>query len=175
MTIAMKAEQSLLKQDEFATLSQTHYPALYGVEGPVLSDMRQRVRSLHDKERTLARSMRRAIRGKGAERGGSFPGNVEKPTRRKQVFAGALKRLNREIHRRRAAEAREALREASSRALAMKTAADGARSPDPGRTAHHGMRSQESSRRRMAVNRAKVGSVSQATKNAQAVRDDRGT
>ncbi|TDR90136.1 hypothetical protein [Enterovirga rhinocerotis] len=169
MTIALKTERSLLSQDEFATLAQTHYPALYEVDGAALPDLRQRIRTLRDKERTLARTLRRSIRGKAGERGGSFPGNIEKPARRKQVFAGALKRLNKEADRRRVMEAREALRGA----VAAKQAADGTGAPDPGRTGRTGMRPQESARRRTAVNRAKVGSVSQATRNAQARRDAR--
>ena len=48
---------------------------------------------MRDKERTLARENRRAVRGKGAQRGASFPGTAEHPLQRKQVFAAALKRV----------------------------------------------------------------------------------
>src|SRR5215510_15750765 len=78
---------------------------------------------MRDKERTLACENRRAVRGKGAQRGASFPGTAEHPLRRKQVFAAALKRVNREIDRMRKLEARTAHIEAARRALAMRRAA----------------------------------------------------
>jgi hypothetical protein len=62
--------------------------------------LRQRLRDMRNKERTLARENRRALRGKGAPRGGSFPGTAEHPPlQRKQVFAAALKRVSKEIGR----------------------------------------------------------------------------
>ena len=110
MSLSIKAESFVLKQDEFELVSQTHYPALLEANDESLATMQQRVRALQDRERTLVRSMRRSIRGETETRGASFPGNVEKPSRRKQVFTRALKRLNRETARRRAIAAREALK-----------------------------------------------------------------
>jgi hypothetical protein len=68
---------------------------------------------MRDKERTLASENRRAVRGKGAQRGASFPGTAEHPLRRKQVFAAALKRVNREIDRMHKLEVRTAHIEAA--------------------------------------------------------------
>jgi hypothetical protein len=173
MALPLKTEHALMKRDEIEILSQTHHPAILDAEDKSLTDVRLRIRSLLDKERSLVRSMRRSIRGKADARGGSFPGDVEKPAQRKQVLAGALKRLNKELSRRRAVEAREATRNAARRALALKDASGAGGAPRGGRTASEGMRSVENTKRRTSVNRDKVGSVSQRTKKAQAAKDAR--
>ena len=96
MTLSIKTENSLLKQDEIAFVAGTHYPAIVEADDKALAEMRKRIRDLQEKERTFVRQMRRSIRGKADARGGSFPGEVERPSRRKQVWAQAAKRLNRE-------------------------------------------------------------------------------
>jgi len=88
------------------------------------------------------------------------------------VFAAALKRVNREIDRMRKLEARTAHIEAARRALAMRRAAQFPTRPPTGDTPSEGMRALPN-RRRLRVPPAKIGSVSQATKNAQARRDAR--
>jgi len=128
---------------------------------------------MRDKERTLAREKRRAVRGKGAQRGASFPGTAERPLQRKQVFGAALKRVSKEIGRMHKLEARTAHIEAARRALAMRRAAQFSTRPPTGDTPSEGMRALPSRRRRTRVPPAKIGSVSQATKNAQARRDAR--
>src|SRR5262249_36593627 len=138
-----------------------------------LKALRQRLRDMRAKERTLAHENRRAVRGKGAQRGASFPGTAEHPLQRKQVFAAALKRVNREIHRMEKLEARTAHIEAARRALAMGRAAQFPPRPPAGDTPSEGMHPLPSQRRRTRVAPTRIGSVSQATKNAQAVRDAR--
>ena len=170
--MSIRAERALITLDEFETLAQTHHPALHAISDDALSDAQRRIRDLRAEERTFARDLRRSIRGKGEQRGGSFPGNVEKPARRKQVFASALKRVNSEVARRRAVAARDALKETARRAIGLKNAARSHRAPAY-RTNRSGMRRSENKRTRETVQPAKVGSVSQATKNAQAARDAR--
>ncbi|MEG9501069.1 MAG: hypothetical protein MIN69_04235 [Methylorubrum extorquens] len=172
MSLSIKAERALVTHDEFEMLAQTHHPALHSISDHALSEAQGRIRDLRAKERTFARDLRRSIRGKGGQRGGSFPGNVDKPARRKQVFASALKRVNGEISRRRAVAARDALKDAARRAIGLKNAARSHRAPAY-RTSRAGMRRIENERTRNTVQPAKVGSVSQATKNAQAARDAR--
>ncbi|UMY16705.1 hypothetical protein MMB17_18765 [Methylobacterium organophilum] len=173
MSLSIRAERGLVSQDEFETLSQTHHPRLHDLSDADLTAAQRRIRDLRAKERTLARDLRRSIRGKAETRGGSFPGMVEKPARRKGVFAAALKRLNAEVSRRRAIAARDALKDTSRRALRSRKAAR-RHHPAPGRTGHGGMTPNESERGRTQVPPAKVGSVSQATKAAQATKDSRG-
>jgi hypothetical protein len=173
MSIPCKFERSILSYDEHEIVLRSHHPEIYDASLDDLSALRQRLREMRDKECTLAREKRRAVRGKGAQRGASFPGTAEHPLQRKQVFAAALKRVSKEIGRMRKLEARTAHVEAARRALAMRRAAQFPARPPPGDTPSEGMRPLPSRRRRTRVPPAKIGSVSQATKNAQARRDAR--
>jgi hypothetical protein len=148
---------------------RSHHPEIYDAGPDDLRELRQRLRDMRDKERTLAREIRRATRGKGAPRGGSFPGTSERPLQRKQVFAAALKRVSKEINRIRKLDARTTHVEAARRALAMRRAAQFPSPPPAG----DGMRPSPNERRRTRVSPAKIGRVSQATKNAQAARETR--
>ena len=99
MSVPCKFERSILSYDEHEIILRSHHPAIYDASLDDLRALRQRLRAMRDKERTLARENRRAVRGKGAQRGASFPGTAEHSLQRKQVFAAALKRVNREIDR----------------------------------------------------------------------------
>jgi hypothetical protein len=132
MSVSCKFERSLVSHEEQEILRVTYHPAIYEQDADGLKALRVRLRELLDKERTLARENRRPARGKGAPRGGSFPGTAEHPVQRKQVFA-----------------------------------------PPTGETPSEGMRALPNRRRRTRVPPARIGSVSQATKNAQARRDAR--
>jgi hypothetical protein len=113
------------------------------------------------------------MRSKAEPRGASFPGNVERPARRKQVFTSALKRLNAEATRREAIAAQQALIESAQRALALKTSAGRRRHPFQARSSRSGMRPVASDRQDGVLNRANVGRAVRATKVAQAKRDQR--
>jgi hypothetical protein len=173
MTIPCKLERSVLDHDEHEIVLRSHHPAIYAVGLDELKALRRRLRDLRDRERTLAREKRGEVRGKRAPRGGSFPGTAEHPLRRKQVFAAALKRVNKEIDRMEKLEARRSHVEAARRALAMRRAAQFPPPPPGGPTASDGMRSLPSKRRKTVVPPARIGRVSQATKTAQAARDAR--
>lgn len=174
MSVPCKFEQSLLSHEEFEAVRRTHHPAIYDVEAADLADLRSRLRKMHDKERTLGRQKRREVRGKAAARGASFPGTAEHPSQRKQVFAAALKRLNREVRRLHNLTARTSHVEAARKALALRRAANFVAYPAAGSAAGEGMTLRASTRRRRVVTGAKIGRVSQATKVAQAIRDARG-
>ena len=173
MSIPCKFERSILSFDEHELVLRSHHPGIYDASLDDLRALRLRLREMRAKERTLAHANRRAVRGKGAQRGASFPGTAESPLRRKQVFAAALKRVSKEIGRMHKLEARSAHIEAARRALAMRRAAQFPPRPAAGDTPSEGMRPLPSERRRTRVAPAKIGSVSQATKNAQAARDAR--
>jgi hypothetical protein len=106
MSMPCKFERSILSYDEHEIILRSHHPEIYDAGLNDLETLRQRLRDMRDKERTLARENRRAARGKGAPRGGSFPGTAEHPLQRKQVFAAALKRVSKEIGRMRKLDAR---------------------------------------------------------------------
>jgi hypothetical protein len=72
-------ERSILSYDEHEIILRSHHPEIYDASLDELWALRQRLREMRDKERTLARENRRAVRGKGAQRGGSFPGTAEPP------------------------------------------------------------------------------------------------
>src|SRR5262249_33193865 len=171
MSIPCKFERSVLSYDEHEIVLRSHHPGIYDAGLDDLKALRQRLRDMRDKERTLAREKRRQARGKDTPRGGSFPGTAENPLRRKQVFAAALKSVNREIDRMGKLETRAAHRETAPRGPAMRRAAQFPPPPPSGDTASEGMRALPNRRRRTRVPPEKIGSVSQATKNAQAARD----
>src|SRR5262249_9962151 len=168
MSIPCKFERSILSYDEHGIILRSHHPEISEAGLDDLKTLRQRLRDMRNKEGTLAHAKRREARGKGAPRGQSLPGTAEHPLQRKQVFAAALKRVNREIHRIEALAARTAHVEAARRALAMRRAAQFPTRPDAGDTPGEGMHPLPSRRRRTQVSPATIGSVSQATRRAQA-------
>src|SRR5262245_15775491 len=173
MSMSCKFERSVLSHEEHELVQATHHPAIYQHDADALKTLRVRLRGLRDKERTLSRQKQRERRGKAEPRGGSFPGTIDQPLLRKQVFAAALKRVNKELGRIQKLAARTAHVEAARRALALHRAAQFDPYPPAGETADEGMRPLPSRRRRTSVDRAKVGRASQATKVAQAARDAR--
>jgi len=174
MSVPCKFERSLLSHEEYETIRLTHHPAIYDVEVAELEALRSRLRKMRDKERTHGRQKRREQRGKAEARGASFPGTAEHASHRKQVFAAALKRVNKEHRRLHNLAARTAHVEAARKALALHRAADFMTYPPAGVTANEGMMPKVSLRRRKIITGAKIGRVSQSTRVAQAVRDARG-
>lgn len=173
MSISTKSEKSLLTHDEHEVVRVTHHPAILELAAKDLKAQQIRLRQLHDKERTLAWQKRREVRGKADARSGSFPGTADRSLLRKQVFAGAVQRLNKEISRVERLAARSATATGARRALTLRKAGESVHHPEAGATARKGMQSKPSATSRTKVNPAKVGSVSQATKKAQATRDKR--
>ena len=119
MSIASKAELSVLSHEEQEMVRLTHHPAIYQLDGEALRTLQRRLREQRGKMRTFVRQKRREARGKAEARGASFPGDAEQPRRRKQVFAAALKRVAKELARLRALEARTEHVEAARQALAL--------------------------------------------------------
>ena len=173
MSIPCKFERSILSYDEHEIILRSHHPEIYDAGLDDLKALRQRLRDMRDKERTLARENRRAVRGKGASRGGSFPGTAEHPLQRKQVFAAALKRVSKEIGRMQKLDARTAHIAAARRALAMRRAASFPSVPRPATRPAKACVRHRTSGGGQECRPAKIGRVSQATKNAQAARDAR--
>jgi hypothetical protein len=173
MSIPCKFERSILNYDEHEIILRSHHPEIYDAGLDDLQALRQRLRDMRDKERTLARAKRREARGKGTPRGESFPGVAEHPLQRKRVFASALKRVNREIDRMQKLEARTAHIEAARRALAMRRAAQFPVRLPPEDTPGEGMRALPNRQRHTQVPPAMIGRTSKATKKAQAICDAR--
>lgn len=173
MTTSISAERRFLSREELELIAPTHHPKLVELEADDLRATQTRLRDMRDKAKTVARHKRREARGKGPTRAAGASGNQDHAARRKQIFSQALRRTNRQLQRLEHAEARAQTAAGAQKALAMKRRADGAaHRPNAGQTPRRGMRSNPSLRRAMEVNPAKVGSVSQATKRAQAKRDN---
>lgn len=174
MSLSRKSERSQLSHDKLEMVRVTHHPAIYELAPDELHALKLRLREQRDKSRTLAWQKRREIRQKAEPRGGSFPGTAEQPLKRKQIFAAALKRVNMEVDRLHKLEARVAHVEATRAALAQHRTAKFVHRPPAGSTPHEGMHPRVAIRRRTQVPGSKIGSISQATKVAQAIRDARG-
>lgn len=169
MATTQRQERVLLGHDGFALVEPSHYPAIAKLPPEELRALAGRLRAAHDKLRDLIREGRRARRGKGSARAAAGK-EAEKATQRKQVFAAALKRVNRRFealtHDRVKEANRQALKEALARRQAMRP-----HHPQPGMTASKGMRDKSNGKRRTTVRPATIGSVSQQNKNNQARRD----
>lgn len=173
MAITIKDERRLLNSKEYDAVRATHHPAIYGLDTKELKAAQVRLREMRDKERTLKHQKKREARGKAKPRGHGFPGTAEQPLRRKQVFAAALRRVNKEIERMRKLAARTQNVDAARRALALKRESNFVNHHPSDSTAHEGMPPLSNPRRRTKVHPSRVGRVSQRTKVAQAVRDAR--
>ena len=173
MSMSAKTERALLNSDEIAVLRSTHHPEIYDLSRKELTELQTRLRDMRDKARTLTRQKQRETRGKSEPRGKSFPGSVEQPQRRKQLFAAALKRVKKELSRLSKLEAKMEHMEAAHKALAQRRASNFKPAIPASRTSGTGMPSQESVRRRQVLPRGKVGSVLKQNKVAQAARDAR--
>ena len=174
MSVPCKLERSFLSHDEYETIRLTHHPAIYDVEPAELEAIRSRLRKMRAKEQTLSHQKRREARGKRTARGASFPELPSAHRNAKQVFAAALKRINKELERHHNLAARTAHVEAARQALALRRAANFIPYPPAGATASEGMAPDPSRCRKTIIEGAKIGRISQATKIAQAVRDTRG-
>ena len=155
MSIPCKSERSVLSQGELEMFLVRIIQQSSRSMAMSFVRLRVRLREQRSKTRTLARQKQREIRGKAEQRGKSFPGSAEQPLRRKQVFANALKRVNKEINRLRKFEARTAHVEAASRAFALSRSEKFIEYPAARKTPQ-GMQSQVIMRRRTAVPRSKI-------------------
>jgi hypothetical protein len=173
MSLPCKSERSRLSHDEFDLVRLTHHPDIYELAPDELRALKLRLREQRNKERALARHKQRELRGKAEARGKSFPGTADQPLLRKQIFAAALKRINKELDRLHKLEARAAHVEAARAALAQHRAAKFVHHPPAGPTPHDGMQPRVRVRRHTRMRGSKIGSISQATKIAQAMRDAR--
>ena len=173
MSIASKAEFSVLSHEEQEMVRVSHHPAIYELDGEALRTLQRRLREQRGKMRTFVRQKRREARGKAEARGASFPGDAEQPRRRKQVFAAALKRVAKELGRLRALEARTEHVEAARQALARARTEKFVHHPAAGDTPRTGPRLRRTIHKGRRVPGSTIGSILKAGKVAQAVRDGR--
>jgi hypothetical protein len=174
MAETRSVERRVLSNDQFELVESTHHPAIYKLDGKELREVQKQLRDQRGKVRTQVRQRQREARGKSDSRGKSFPGGTEQPLMQKQIIAKALKRVNKELDRQQKLEARTAHVEAARRALAMHRQAQFENPAASDRTPDKGMRPIPNRRRRSHIPGSQIGSVSQATRVNQAIKDNRG-
>ena len=108
MSLSKSAEKRMLTAEEFETVSRTHHPEIRELSRKQLSDLVRRLREHRDKARDVARQQRREMRGKSEPRGATPAADNTGTAIKSEIFAGAVKRLNREIARHDQAERRSA-------------------------------------------------------------------
>ncbi|HEY7577414.1 MAG TPA: hypothetical protein VH855_07430 [Acetobacteraceae bacterium] len=173
MSVEFSAERRLLAEDELDPVRRSHYPDLEGWTHPELVELARFLRARRDRARDLISDLRRARRGKGGI--GEGLGSERGLAAKKQVYARALKRVNARIAQTVAETKRRRALTAMHAALARRQAADehmpsGDRHHDRGNA---GMSSLPNRKPRPVIHGARIGSVSQAGRVAQAVRDAR--
>lgn len=171
MSINASTEKRLLTADEHQVVERSHYPHISGLDRDELVDVARRLRSFRNKARDIAHRQRREIRGKAEPRGVQPARENSGTEMKRRIFAGALKRVNRELARFAAAERKPRQAELARRALELKRSNRRTRHPAAGRTSHAGMRAKPSSRSTVEADPREIGRVSQFVKNAQARRD----
>ena len=173
MGVEFSSERRLLAEDELDLVRRSHYPELEECSRAELVELARFLRARRDRGRQLIKELRRARRGKGGVGEGlrSERGLAAK----KQVYARSLKRVNARIAQNVAEIKRQRALTAMQAALAHR---QGASEDLPlGKTHHNrshaGMSSLPNNKRRPVIHGARIGSVSQAGRVAQAVRDAR--
>lgn len=165
-------ERQLLTSDEIALVEASHHPRLGEMPDKELHELRKHIRDRRDRARDIAARQRREMRGKADPRGARPAADNTGTREKRDVLAAAMQRINREATRREAKAARDAMKDSVSRALEMRRAREALASRPGTQTAREGMRVKDNSRG-FQRNRAKLGAVSQHTKNMQAKRDGR--
>jgi len=174
MGVAFTAERGLLSEDETGPVINSHYPALENLSPEELVALARWLRGQHGRARDIIHSRRRIRRGKAEPRGTATETASERGLAgKKQVFARGLKRVNARLAALRAEREKAAATEALRAALARRQAA-AVHHPGAGQTAHGGATPRAGGRRRGIITGGRVGSTSQAGRNAQAARDSRG-
>lgn len=172
MAHGIRQERQLLSADEFALVEKTHHPVLASMSDKDLADLQKLVRERRDRAREIAARQRRELRGKSAPKG-ARPARDDTGSRGKSaLLAAAVQRINKEASRREARASRQNLVGNAMRALEMRRAGEAKTARRPAnRTAHDGMQTKAPPPGRRPSNPAKLGAVSQHTKNMQAKRD----
>jgi hypothetical protein len=173
MSIPVSKERKILTEAEFEAVRPSHYPDLRDLSRDDLIGATKRIREYRDKARDVSRQQRREMRGKADPRGSRSAADNSGTLVKKQVLSGALKRLNKEIRRRRQAERRESQGDIARRALELRRANRVRHHPGAGRTAGTGMRSTPNEGPTVETDPREIGRVSRFVQDAQARRDSR--
>jgi hypothetical protein len=170
MSLPIATEQRMLSEAEFEVVKQTHYPDICSLSKDELAAAR-RLRDYRNEAGDIACQQRREMRGKAAARGARPAGDNTGTLVKKQIFAAALRRLNREVKRVDQDERHASQSEHARRALELKRADRVRHHPSAGRTASRGMQPVPNQTAPEIADPREVGRVSQFVKAGQARRD----
>lgn len=172
MTRSLRQERQLLSAEEFALVEKTHHPFLEGLSGRDLVAVLKLVRKRRDRTQQIAGRQRRELRGKSAPKGTRAATDDTGTRNKRDLLAAAVRRLNEEVARRKVKAPHRSLVESATRALELRRASDAKPAhPFAGRTPNPGKQAKASAPLRAPRNPAKIGAISQHTKNMQAKRD----
>jgi hypothetical protein len=172
--VEYKAERGLLSEQEMGPVEQSHFPLLETLPRAEVQELARWLRSQRARARDIISTRRRVRRGKAEARGvGDGAASERGLSAKKQIFARALRRVNGRLEALLAEEKREQNLARLRDALARKQAA-APHHPAPGATARGGMRPKAGGSRPGIIQGGRIGSTSQAGRNAQARRDARG-
>jgi hypothetical protein len=173
MSITFASERRLVADDEFEPIVKSHYPVVEELSREELVELARWLRERRARVRDIVRGRRRVARGKAEPRGGAAEMASDRGLlAKKQVYANALRRVNARLATIQAAE-RRALALANLQAALGRKQAAIPHHPQPGRSADAGFRLKRGAERRRVIQAARIGSVSQSVRNAQAARDGR--
>jgi len=175
MATATAAERRVLTAAEYELMAQSYAPALNALKRKDLVALVGWLRRQHAKWRGQERRVG-ARQDKAAARSGAAAARANRPGQevKRQAFASALKRATTRLDRVVAEEKRAAMKAHMAEALERKRAAPEAEHPSGGRRSGKGAQPIENRKTRPIVKGSKIGSISQATRNAQARRDNKG-
>lgn len=173
MAHARRTEQRLLTAEEQTLVDQTRQPHLADHSDADLRELVKNVRDRRDRAKTIADQQRREMRGKSAPSGARAATDNSGTRAKAAALASAVKRVNKEVERRRSDSAKSDLTANAERALAMKRAHFKDHYPDPDKTDGKGMRKIPNRRAPNLANPMEVGRVQQFVADAQAKRDSR--
>lgn len=162
MATATAAERRILTALEFDRVAQSYPPALSALKRKDLAALVGWLRRQTAKWRGLER------------RSGVASGAAGGKAAKLKSFSAALQRAAARLDRIVAEEKKAAMKASMAKALARKKAAPAAARPATGRRAGTGPQPIENRKTRPIVKGSKIGSISQATRNAQARRDNKG-
>ena len=174
MATSIADERRLLTAEEYRPIARSHHPELAGLDAAELRELVGWLREQRARCRTELHHRRRVRRGKAEPRNAAAEQSSERGVAaKKQVFARALKRVNGRLETLRAGARQAEIKARLVEALARRRAAT-IHHPQTGAHGNPGMQPIESGRGADVLDPAAVGRTSQAVRQAQAVRDNRG-
>ncbi|MFS8036236.1 hypothetical protein ACI7BZ_04590 [Xanthobacter sp. AM11] len=174
MAHTRKTEQRLLTESEMEFVAKARHPALGMLEDADLAALVAHLRERRDRAQTIANNQRRALRGKGGRGEVTFEKADSGNRQKAAVLTDALTRARRELTRRKAEAAREALMANAHRALELKRDSKRATRPENLPRGNDGMRAKARTRLdRIGSAAGEAGRVTKFVAVAQAKKDSR--